>query len=461
MKNINKVLALVLVVLVAITCVPTTVVKAVEFDTDTDGYKLIKTPEQLKALMDDAGKITGDYRLANDIDMTGVTGQSPIGTDSVNYFNGNFDGNGYAIKGLNISDSQRAGLFGYAHLSSIKDLTVYGNIVNSSTATSNAFNLYAAGIVAGGQGLTVSGCTNYCSITGNGICAGIVGLSHASKGNVKIENCVNYGTVKSRLAHNAGIVGALRNGDNVSTTVDITGCVNYGLIDGSSISQLSGGQMVCGGIVGYSYCAPAVVTVKNCTNYGDVVVRTINLSNTTGGGTEAGVGGIVGRIAAKTNPSSPTGFSVNGCLNMGNITADYYGGGIIGYIAEKATTDVESVISNCVNVGDITAFRYAAGIVAYAVDEDECNVLKVNNCVNLGTTTAKNTKAKESCSAGIVGGCDGAIVDSCVDYGAQVCNAMSATRVSGIVGYGIAGKAVKCYTTNNSEGAVIDFVLFF
>ena len=73
---------------------------------DEEGYILIQTPEELLALAEKDTDLSQNYRLAGDIDMTGVAGKAigkyTTGSD-VKPFTGIFDGNGYSIKHLSLS----------------------------------------------------------------------------------------------------------------------------------------------------------------------------------------------------------------------------------------------------------------------------------------------------------------------------------------------------------------------
>ncbi len=73
---------------------------------DEEGYILIQTPEELLALAEKDADLSQNYRLAGDIDMTGVAGKAigkyTTGSDA-KPFTGIFDGNGYSIKHLWLS----------------------------------------------------------------------------------------------------------------------------------------------------------------------------------------------------------------------------------------------------------------------------------------------------------------------------------------------------------------------
>ncbi len=456
MKSLKKLLSLALVVLIIITALPSVFVTAVEFDTDSDGYYLIETPAQLKSLMDNTGKITGKYRLANDIDMTGVAGQSPIGDTTTNqcWFEGTFDGNGYAIKGLDITADLRVGLFGYAQLSTFKNLTVYGTITNTKTGT-NAHNCYTAGIVAGGNALTIENCVNYCTIVGNGYCAGIAGLIHTTAGSVTVKDCVNYGTISSRRLNNGGIIGGMRNADaKAGYTAEISGCINHGLIDSKSIAASNqNGHMVSGGIIGFVYCQPTTVTIKNCSNFGDVIGN-VDISGT--GNASSGFGGIVGRSYKKDHEEK---LVIESCLNTGNVTGDMYAGGIIGFLGTGSKSTDSSIISKCVNTGDIYSLQHSGGIAGWSqsyVTTSPDTPIQFSDCFNSGKVTSSHDSAGEMHTGGIIGYCVRTNVARCVDIGVMnQPNVTTPKRSGGIIAYSYSHSGTNCYSLNPVVFAVI------
>ena len=100
-------------------------------------------PEETRASQgpqDFAGKT---FVLENDIylgnhDWTPISMSSKLGAGET--FRGTFDGKGYTISGLNVNQTEVAGLFGYIFAATIKNVTVEGASINS--------NHFAAGIVA-------------------------------------------------------------------------------------------------------------------------------------------------------------------------------------------------------------------------------------------------------------------------------------------------------------------------
>lgn len=142
---------------------------------------------------------------------------TPIGINSP--FAGTFDGNGHKISNLYVDRADKAGLFASVYGASIKNLTVEGTVVGSSSNGSDP--------------------------TGVG---GIVGFSTSQ---ILIENCVSNVNVSSRCENTGGICGNVNGVDSV-----IRNCVNIGNIESDSDKT--------GGISGN----PGIV--YNCANFGAV-----------------------------------------------------------------------------------------------------------------------------------------------------------------------------------------------
>lgn len=141
---------------------------------------------------------------------------TPIGINSP--FAGTFDGNGHKISNLYVDRADKAGLFASIFGASIKNLTVEGTVVGSSSNVSD---------------------------TGVG---GIVGYSTSQ---ILIENCVSNVNVSSSCENTGGICGYVNDADSV-----IRNCVNIGEIKSDSDKT--------GGISGN----PGIV--YNCANFGAV-----------------------------------------------------------------------------------------------------------------------------------------------------------------------------------------------
>ncbi len=234
--------------------------------TQTSPY-LISTPGELAGLAYGVNKNSLTYegvyfKQTANIKLDGL-GWTPIGgqNTALTSFYGIYDGNGYVIKGLNISNAEKdnQGLFGHTISATIKNITL-----EDSTIIALGQNI--AGIVGSATNSNIINCTNYAYISGTkddtgGVCGETIG----SEGLIK--NCVNYGDISSTGAA-GGITGYL---------VDqcVTGCFNYGIIEG----------MYAGGIAGYT--ANANAKIEKSINKGKIIASS----------DAKGIGGIAGYLA--------------------------------------------------------------------------------------------------------------------------------------------------------------------
>ena len=351
----------------------------------------VHNAEGLKALAG-ASSISGNFTLVDDsgenvIDISGGE-WTPIaaGTrDGNTYtaesktFSGTFDGNNNTIKGLTITQMPEGasadyafGLFGVVDGGTIKNLNltdvninlpssecaggVVGLLVNGGAVE----NVTVSGNVTAGRGnagivgrMTVSGtikdCVNEATIVGmlsRGNTAGIVGAAYytAQGKEMTIENCTNNGAVTG-LYGVGGIVGL--------SSANVSECKNYGEITGNGASV--------GGIVGEQQ---NYGSIKNSTNYADIVNNTANTG-------AYGTGGIVGWVrysgAASAYPLKGI-ITVEGNRNEGSITTGgASAGGIVGHVYNAA------VVTNNVNTAaEIGSANFAAGIVG-SIQVDDAN----------------------------------------------------------------------------------------
>lgn len=244
------------------------------------------------------------YSLTADIDCTGLE-WTGIGTFSAP-FKGEFDGNGYTLKGLKFSSTvvdgtrQSAGFFGVCSFATIQGLHLT-DVTYSLTVAGTDTNAFLGGILGYGVNTYVSYCSvDYSSynVTSNqqgtssllisGGLVGFVQMSFDDDGNTyfvdtlasSVTGNLNVDVSKAEIAYSvtAGIVGyAYTNGYGIY-------CVNSCYFHGS----LKGGKYVSG-IIGYmSYYA----SVIDCYAYG----KSIAANDTSG----AYAAGIIGYSAFET-----------------------------------------------------------------------------------------------------------------------------------------------------------------
>lgn len=249
---------------------------------------------------------------------------TPIGYSNY-FFKGIYDGQGYSISGLYISEnSNYLGLFRQIQSDGcIKNLNIKDSYISG--------NSYVGGIVGQARGnATILNCTYKGNVAGGTAVAGIAGYVND---NVNIQKCANFGKISGgsstggvlgqivggtcRESYNlgdingsnyvGGIAGYGSNGDYGG--VYIIGCYNRGNVRGSDY---------VGGIAGWGYNA------QYCYNSGNV------------SGWRAG--GIVGYVNK---------FDLRKLYNYGAISGSGNTGGICG------TINMAGTIKNCINMGNV------------------------------------------------------------------------------------------------------------
>lgn len=256
---------------------------------------------------DYSGKV---IKLTNDIvyDSNSVNNFVPIGKSSYadrGYkFNGTFDGAGYSISGIDITDIDGSnyfmGLFGsIAEGGVIKNLTFKDSIFTSKDG------LYIGAIAGCSRGI-IDNCYSdiEISVQGSGNTLGFGKQYH------------DYHFVGGIAGYNYGIITNCNNATNM--IINTTSEVNY-----------------FGGIVGRSYG-----TVSNSSNTGSITV-------TLPENEEAYTGGIVGYLSEGNN------YTVQNCYNAGLLYGDGNIAGIVGYaggIVSNSYCSIESASKNIFNL---------------------------------------------------------------------------------------------------------------
>lgn len=369
-----------------------------------EGYIGIYTKEDLDNVRND---LSANYILMNDIVFEESDfeeggefynegkGWLPIGVDSKTAFSGEFNGNGFVIKNINIKDSiwnessfsVAVGLFGCLK-GTIKNIALDECCIS---ITSRGFDVYVGGIV----GIIENGEIINCYNTG---CLNVDAKEfRAAVGNIagklengKINDCFNSGDVNATSnkwhIYTGGIVGEILYGT-------ITGGYNTGNI--TAFGNV-------GGIVGYNNSG----TIVNFSNEGRIN-QSNNSSNTsmTGGISGSSIGTImncynVGSVGLSFSSvvggiSGGADGTITNCYNTGEVGSYYSNdaGGIVGRGGGK--------ITNCYNVGNIKSSQtsYVGGIAGYIY-----YVAKITSCYNVG-------KVESNYSGGIVGIADGTIAN--------------------------------------------------
>lgn len=272
-------------------------------ETDTDGYILISTPDDLLAIGDD---LTANYRLANDIDLK-ETAFTPIGSIE-EPFSGIFDGANNTIYNATIdvtSDDIAYSAFFVMSTGTIKNTTFQSCTVNANGDNS----AYAAVVCALNKG-TIKDISAMLSkveaVSGSFVARAATFAAYNFKSGT-LFGCFADAEVNAKskkLYADAASIAAVNLGE-------IEQCDNCGDVTSTSIySDATASGLACSG---YG-------TVINSTNYGDITAAT-----------------ATGRATVSGTVSSET-ATVTGCSNEGttstttveaSICGDINGDGLI------------------------------------------------------------------------------------------------------------------------------------
>lgn len=373
------------------------IVKPLFYKAATLGTVAISTPDQLVAFAAavNAGgeEAAAKAVLTQDIDMKDVAGWTPIGNASYkweknlltiegNAFKGTFDGQGYALKNLQLAYGGSAantayGLFGVLDGATVRNLTVGAALGDASALKVTASGGTAeVGVIAGVcRDANVSDCVNYAKIEYDGtsaarVSAAMVGFIFSETEGTKLERLQNYGAVEAdthgnsanggnTAIHMAGICGFATGNATNKICNDIAYCDNYGNITSNSARS--------SGIVA---AANTYTRINSCVNHG-------NQLNT------CGTTGRLGNITCITG----TGCSMTDCINNGNLVST--GGARCGGLLSLANHATNS-FSGCANYGEIVTDDANRGVFfgysAYATSWINCIAGGKVGVYNGGTT---------------------------------------------------------------------------
>lgn len=319
----------------------------------------------------------GEVVLLNDIDVSEITEWTPAGSGTAtgtpayslsNPFTGVFNGQGYAIKGINWTynvseaESHLFGFFGALQGATVKNL-VLGQDGDQITVVGSTSSVVAVGALAGyAESSTITGVTNNVDVIladkdaampGDNPASTLMmlgGIAGAVKAPMSIgskdEPVLNYGSVRTGAISNTGNGGTGMNvGGIVAFTVGVADlelkidwCSNYGEV---SAPTGRGGGLV--GTIGGATAETAVTIVSNSTNYGLVQDDIVGQY---GGAKDKydlkRMGGLVGGTVTNTK-----GIRIEYCTNNGNVFSQLgcRTGGFVGHN--------QASIIGCVNKGII------------------------------------------------------------------------------------------------------------
>ena len=314
---------------------------------DTNKVVTVDSGKLLAALAQSVNdsKDYSDYtiKLTKNIDLNGNE-WTPIGQKNGNKFKGTFDGQGYTVTSLKISEKKAAAFDGYVAFFGATDSATIKNLTVAGSVTGND----AAGIVGKGVNTTLENCHNKATITATVKAAGIV--ASLDKGTLK--NCTNSGAITTTGTNPAaGIVAWCNPG---ATIVD---CQNSGAVTvtGSGDSSQAGG--ICGNLGNNS-------TVTNCSNSGKISASL--------------AGGVAGRARGAAGKAA----QIVSFTNTGEIVASNFAGGVVGDAQNGVTAE------SCTIKGTVSGTNAAGGIFGTTQGNSQSAVKDCTINANVTATTA-------------------------------------------------------------------------
>lgn len=205
------------------------------------GYYEIGNADQLfwfaqqvnvKGNKDIKGALTADINLKN-------KPWTPIGAmGEDNSFRGVFDGQNYTIRGLNVEGSENGvGFFGEVRTGTIKNFTIYGEVVVNAEVD------YVGGVI--------------------GSICGVNGETDLERNGAVIQNITSYVNVTAK-AHGIGMIGGFVGYADHQSLIEK--CSWYGTFDAGEYRVDSGAA----GFIGKIQENTSEVTIRNCGAYGTI-----------------------------------------------------------------------------------------------------------------------------------------------------------------------------------------------
>lgn len=271
------------------------------------------------------------YKLTDNIGLN-YDEWTPIGVGDYDnqYFYGSFDGNGYTISDLSISNvnSGNIGLFGTIKNSEIKGLTLLGEI--TGITTSSSANI---GALAGySENTSISECSvkyvNISNISASDSVYSNVGclVGKSSDGEIKECNADESNAIVKQGSFNIGIIcglsGAAITDCRVTSEAEL-------FETGSGVKNVNMGGL----------CGQQTKNVEKCTvNAGKLSANNLSITN------DSNIGGLVGNVSGKVNLctvkfTNDTKKTIDGeeyPISISVNSKNSYIGGIAGNFAETA-----------------------------------------------------------------------------------------------------------------------------
>lgn len=422
--------------------------------TESDPY-LIEDADDLAAFKSHYGSLTAsDYNRfyeidenLNEIDMTGKT------WESVNSFNGTFNGNNVSIKNLTITGTSSIGFFGYTAMlnTPVKQPAVVKNIVIENahvTGSGDSVGILAAGNNNGTfsnikiKDSTVTGDKNY---TG-----GLIG----SSGNGTITN-IELDNVTLTGSYDAGLLIGRSYNDTVTDIIIQNSKLNENIGTPSKAMQNIGGAIGVGnGTFENAYLKNVTIYAPNATSVGGIIGQQFSgasvVKDSSAKILTVTAAGNVGGITGNFNNGTIENCSVEGDASKGEVITSKYrnewtqlaAGGLAGH---ANGTIIESYT-------DIDVFGENGNVGGF-IGAGSPNLVITGECYALGNVTAPGVLNVGGFAGFISMSTNGNVISeteliNCYAEG----NVIGGSRVGGFIGssqYMSKYEIINCYATGN------------
>lgn len=347
-------------------------------------------------------------KLGNNIDLNNIK-WTPIGKTSDKPFKGNFDGQNYSIINLyveeTISESETivpeiyAGLFGYIEGAENSNLEIKNIILNNVEVSvkheggqtlSKRDKIPGVGSLAGySKYVNISNCNINSGklVSDVGCVGGLIGRGIGTIDNCDIKNC----DVNSTLTYFglAGVVGILGSGDAKNLTfkgkvsgfgqyvAGIVGSISNGNIDRCITQKETTIEPMTTDAITAGITASFNQRIFNCLNYADI--KGIYQS----GDMTVKCYGCGIAIPSKTAGQQ----EVKNCINYGKIEGGQVAG--IVYMDIKSTGLSGFKINSCANLGEISGYTSSAAIAVNK--QNNAFPFIISNCYSLGKVNKQDS----------------------------------------------------------------------
>lgn len=320
-----------------------------ELDGSTIQWETISTVAELQALAvsKDPAVLAKNYKLARDLDLSGVT-FSGIGSASAP-FTGMFDGQGHTVSHVTVKGGDNAGFFNVTLGAVIKNLHLSDVNVTGGSRVGGLVGWAQAELdrqdMAGSKAGLVGSCTVSGTVSGSSAVGGLVGLNEGRSDQetmFSVASAVDKCTAAVSVSGKEKVGGLVGENSGSITKSAAQGSVTApdGMMVGGFAGDNSGGiydSHAEGEVRGKSYAGGFVGisdgTVKNCYSLGSVT------------GTDY-TGGFAGGISAAENAVGAGLVSVTGTPTYG-YTGGFAGrlGGTLAGLDNQIT--IKNVYGNC------------------------------------------------------------------------------------------------------------------